>query len=118
MNLNENDKNTLIGSLTILLSFAILILMIFVLTSCSVFESVFKAVDDNVSITWKKDEAKKVIDSLLINNKSTYFIVNCDTIDYEKDIYLSGYNIWILKINDKYRIEVAKTDSLIYLYGK
>lgn len=97
---------------------AMLILLLFSLSSCSTFDWIYKTANDNLEITWKKENSKKVIDSLLINNKSTYFIINCDTLDYEKDFELTGYKIWLLKIDNKFRIEVAKTDSLIYLYGK
>ena len=88
------------------------------LGSCSIFETAYNEGAKHVSVTWKKDEAKKVIDSLVIHNKSVYTLLNCDTLDYEKEYELNGYNVWILKIGDKIRFEVIRKDSLIYLYGK
>lgn len=118
MKLNENDKNTLIGSFSIVFGIAFIIFIIFVLTSCSVFESIYAEGSKHVSVTWKKDEAKNVIDSLLIQNKAMYYIANCDTNDFELDFERNGYSVWILKIGNKIRIETIKKDSLIYLYGK
>ena len=116
--LNENDSNTFVGCMTILFAVAVIIFGIFVLSGCSVFDTVFKAVDDNVSITWKKDEGKKIIDSLLIVNKSSYYILNLDDQDFEYDFEKQGYTWWMLKVGNKLRIEVSKKDTIIYIYGK
>ena len=98
--------------------FIIAILFATLLGSCSIFDALYKEGCKHVSLTWKKDEAKNIVDSLLINHKSTYFIINSDTTNYEYEFANNQYNIWILKIDNKFRIEVQKKDSLIYLYGK
>ena len=116
--LSEKNENILYGSITIFIATAVIVFAIFTLTSCSVFDTVFKAVDDNVSITWKKDEGKKIIDSLHIANKSSYYILNLDEEDFEYDFEKQGYNWWMLKVGNKLRIEVSKKDTIIYIYGK
>ena len=88
------------------------------LGSCSILESGYNEASKHVSLTWKKDEAKNIVDSLLIQNKAVYYILDCNVNDYEKDFEINGYNVWILKIDNKIRFEVVKKDSLIYLYGK
>jgi len=96
----------------------VVLILVFGLSSCTVLKSIYDFGADNISVTWKKSEGKTVIDSLLIQNTSAYHILKCDTLDYEKDFELNGYNVWILKIDNKIRFEVKKKDSLIYLYGK
>ena len=85
--------------------------------SCSFIESGIKTVDKHVTFSWEESN-KKAIDSLKIDNKATYHILDCNAEDFEKEFSKDGYNWWILKVGNKYRIEVSKNDSLIYIFGK
>ena len=98
--------------------FIIAIIFATLLGSCSIFETAYNEGAKHINITWKKDAATKVIDSLLIQSKGMYYIQNCDTTDFEIEFERNGYNVWILKVGNKIRFETLKKDSLIYLYGK
>lgn len=99
---------------------SIIILLSILFTSCSLFDSAYNIAKDNVEVTWKYDKTKdlKIVDSINVISKPVYFVEDLNSIENGKDYNFQkdGYSIWILKIDNRLRIEVQKLDSLIYLY--
>jgi len=97
-----------------------LILLLLALSSCHVIDASYEYVKDNVSITWKGEEAKgEPIDSIVIKFNPVYWKENAD-IGYEdeQEFTDSGYRVWSLSTPYARRYEVLRLDTIIYIYKK
>lgn len=98
-----------------------LILLLLALSSCSVIDAGFNYVKDNISITWKGEEAKgEPIDSIVIKFNPIYWKENEAVVssDNEFEFTDSGYRVWILSTPSNRYCEVLKLDTVIYIYKK
>lgn len=97
----------------------VLILICFVLGGCSVLNETLGIAKD-LGITFSKDEAKEqnAIDSVTVNFKSAYWSEKIDLKNYEQDLYINGYHIWILQTDSTRRIEIVRADTVLKFYRK
>jgi hypothetical protein len=99
---------------------ATLILFIAVcLCGCSAINETLGLAKD-LGITFSKDEAKEqnAIDSVTVNFKSAYWSEKIDLKNYEQDLYINGYHIWILQTDSTRRIEIVRADTVLKFYRK
>lgn len=99
---------------------ATLILFIAVcLCGCSAINETLGLAKD-MGITFSKDEAKeaKAIDSVTVNFKPAYWTEKITMDNFEEDMYIDGYHIWILQTDSTRRIEVVRADTVLKFYRK
>jgi len=102
------------------------LLFLFAFTSCSLLDAGVKYASENISITWKSDEAVNTmpIDSIVIEfepvywkeNRDNYFFADANEVEVE--FVKDGYRVWQLTTPNWKRNEVQRQDTVIYLYRK
>ena len=102
------------------------LLFLFAFTSCSLLDAGVKYASENISITWKGEEAIDTvpIDSIVIKFDAVYWKEShnnyyfADTNEVEVEFIKDGYRVWQLTTPNWKRNEVQRNDTVIYLYRK
>lgn len=104
---------------------AVLLILLFALSSCSLIDAGYKYASDNVEITWKGEEAKeaKPIDSIVVKFDPVYWKETdtsylIDSLETEIEFTKDGYRVWQLRTPNWKRNEVQRLDTIIYIYKK
>lgn len=110
------------------MKFLISLIIVLLVSSCTLLDSGVKVFKDNVEISLKSDKSKIPVDSILIKFEPVYWKENIviDTTHpfilsqegTEKEWKQDGYSIWVLQSGNMRRIEVKKLDTMIYLWKK